>query len=283
VPFRGWRPLTASTQTRDLKALRRGLALARPLVNAMSDPIGGPLKIYRLNVKRKTVPKIAVLVAGVAGALLVATVNPLAAQATPRASSCAGCHNPASPGVSTAAPSTVTPLAGASYWVAITLAANPNGGNTGYGIVPVAPATEKTFGGNTSAALSYTATMVAPTAAGTYRYTVWTNQGPTDGSAQVGSVEYSITVAPVTTPPVTTPPVTTPPVTTPPVTTPPVTTPPVTTPPVTTGDNDGEGHYGNGHHGHHGHYRDYGDFFHFGDYGHSGFGHFFYRSWNFDD
>jgi hypothetical protein len=120
--------------------------------------------------------------------------------------------------------------------VAITLTANPTGGNSGYGIVPVTAGTGSTYGGNTGANLSFTATMTAPAAAGTYSYTVWTNQGPTS-AGNVGSSVYSITVAgtpPVTTPPVTTPPVTTPPVTTPPVTTPPVTTPPVTTPPVTT-------------------------------------------------
>jgi hypothetical protein len=195
------------------------------------------LKIYSL--KRKTIPKIVVLTTGVAGALLVATINPMAAQATPRASSCAGCHNPATAGVTTAAPSTTAPKAGATYTVAITLVANPNGGNTGYGIVPVTAGTGSTFGGNTGSQLSFTATMTAPAAAGTYSYTVWTNQGPTDGSAQVGSKVYSITVAPVvTTPPPTT--TTTPPVTTtttpPPTTT--TTTPPVTTttttPPVTT-------------------------------------------------
>src|SRR6185295_6554957 len=78
----------------------------------------------------------------------------------------------------------------------ITLSANPLGGDTGYGIVPITPALEKTFGGMTGAgALSYTATMIAPAVAGTYSYTVWTNQGPTDGTGQVGSKVYTITVA----------------------------------------------------------------------------------------
>gem|GEM_PF-1988716 len=191
------------------------------------------MKIY--NVNRKTIPKIAVLVTGLTAAILAVTVSPQAAQAYPKAASCTGCHASASGATTTvtAAPSTATPAAGATYTVAITLTANPNGGNTGYGIVPVAPAVEKTFGGNTGTELAFTATMIAPAAVGTYSYTVWTNQGITDGTGQVGSKVYSITVAPVVTiPPTTEPPVTT--TTEPPVTT--TTEPPVTTttePPVT--------------------------------------------------
>ena len=163
------------------------------------------MKIY--NLKRMTIPKVAVLVTGLTAAVLVATINPAPAQATPRASNCTGCHASATGATTTvtATPSTATPAPGATYQVAITLTANPNGGNTGYGIVPIAPAVEKTFGGDTGTQLAFTATMVAPTAAGTYSYTVWTNQGPTDGTGQVGSKIYSITVAPVvTTPPPTT-------------------------------------------------------------------------------
>ena len=161
------------------------------------------MKIY--NLKRMTIPKVAVLVTGLTAAVLVATINPTPAQATPRASNCTGCHAGATTSTVTATPSTATPAPGATYQVAITLTANPNGGNTGYGIVPIAPAVEKTFGGDTGTQLAFTATMVAPTAAGTYSYTVWTNQGPTDGTGQVGSKIYSITVAPVvTTPPTTT-------------------------------------------------------------------------------
>jgi len=183
------------------------------------------LKIY--NLKRMTIPKVAVLVTGLTAAVLVATINPAPAQATPRASNCTGCHASATGATTTvtATPSTATPAPGATYQVAITLTANPNGGNTGYGIVPIAPAVEKTFGGDTGTQLAFTATMVAPTAAGTYSYTVWTNQGPTDGTGQVGSKIYSITVAPV---------VTTPPPTTTTTTTPPPTTTTTTTPPPTT-------------------------------------------------
>ena len=135
------------------------------------------------------------LVTGLTAAILALTVSPQAAQAYPRAASCTRCHAGATTTTVMATPSAGTQLAGASYTVAITLTANPNGGNTGYGIVPVAPAVEKTFGGNTRTELALTATMIAPAVAGTYSYTVWTTQGLTDGSGQVGSKVYSITVA----------------------------------------------------------------------------------------
>src|SRR4029079_13071662 len=157
---------------------------------------GGPMHSYK--VKLSSIPKVAVLATGLTVALLAATIQPMPAQATPRASNCTGCHASA-PGATTtvtAIPSTATPAPGATYTVAITLSANPLGGDTGYGIVPIAPALEKTFGGMTGAgALSYTATMIAPAVAGTYSYTVWTNQGITDGTGQVGSKVYSVTVA----------------------------------------------------------------------------------------
>ena len=170
------------------------------------------------------------LVTGLTAAILALTVSPQAAQAYPRAASCTRCHAGATTTTVMATPSAGTQLAGASYTVAITLTANPNGGNTGYGIVPVAPAVEKTFGGNTRTELALTATMIAPAVAGTYSYTVWTNQGLTDGSGQVGSKVYSITVALV----VTIPPTTVPPTTIPPTTIPPTTIPPTTVPPVST-------------------------------------------------
>jgi cytochrome c553 len=187
-----------------------------------------------ISLKKMSVPKVAVLATGLAAALLAATVNPApVAQAFPtKAANCAGCH--AVGGSTTAAPSTLTPAAGASYTVAITLAANPAGGNSGYAIVPVAPAVEKTNGGNTSSALSYTATMTAPAAAGTYTYNVYTNQGLTDPAGQASGTSYTITVAPVVTvPPTTVPPKTVPPTTVPPTTVPPTTVPPTTVPPTT--------------------------------------------------
>jgi predicted CXXCH cytochrome family protein len=185
------------------------------------------MKVYRL--KKTSLAHIAVLATGLAAAVMVATMSPSVAHATPRASSCAGCHGAATAGTTTVTPSTAAPAAGGSYTVAIALVANPNGGKTGYGIVPVSTGTGSTFGGNTGTQLSFTATMTAPAAAGTYNYTVWTNQGKTDGTAKVGSAVYSITVTGgSTTPPVTT--TSTPPVTT--TSTPPVTT--TSTPPVTT-------------------------------------------------
>lgn len=83
----------------------------------------------------------------------------------------------------------------------ITLAANPAGGNSGYAIVPVTAGTGTTKGGNVGADLSFTATMTAPVAAGTYTYSVFTNQGGTDPSGQASSATYSITVGAIVTPP----------------------------------------------------------------------------------
>ena len=91
----------------------------------------------------------------------------------------------------TATAPTTTLAPSASYDVTVTPAVNPAGGMSGYSIVPVAPATGTTNGtGNLS---SYTAKMIAPALAGTYTYTVWTNQGP-DGAGVVGSASYTIKV-----------------------------------------------------------------------------------------
>jgi len=193
------------------------------------------MKSYRL--KKISLPKIAVLATGLAAAILVATMSPQVAHAFPsRAQDCATCHKGSTSTATTAAPSTTTPVAGASYTVAITLAANPTGGNSGYAIVPTTAGTGAANGGNAGALLSYTATMTAPATAGTYSYTVYTNQG-SQATGQTGSATYSINVTGgSTTPPAAT--TTTPPVTT--TSTPPITTdstPPVTTdstPPVTT-------------------------------------------------
>jgi hypothetical protein len=190
-----------------------------------------------LSLKRITMPKVAVLATGFVAAVMVATITPMPAQATPRAADCTGCHAGSTTTTVTATPSVTAPAPGATYTVAITLTANAAGGDTGYGIVAVAPTPAplvKVFGGMTGAsALSYTATMIAPATAGTYSYTVWTNQGPTS-AGQVGSKVYSITVGAVpTTPPTTIPPTTVPPTTIPPTTIPPTTIPPTTIPPTT--------------------------------------------------
>ena len=159
-------------------------------------------------------------------------MTPQAAQAFPRAANCAGCHIASTSTTTTAVPSTSTPAAGATYTVAITLAANPFGGNTGYEIVAVAPTpapNPAVFSGDNSTQLAFSGTMVVPAAAGTYRYTVYTNQG-SQANDQVGSKDFSITVgAVVTTPPTST--TTTTSSTTPPTST---TTTTSTTPPVTT-------------------------------------------------
>ena len=185
--------------------------------------------VTTIHLTKLSLAKILVLATGLAGAILVATMSPQAAHATPRASSCASCHAGTTSSTTTATPSTLTPAAGATYSVAITLTANPTGGKSGYGIVAVTAGTGSTFGGNTGSQLAFTATMTAPAAAGTYSYTAWTNQGPTS-AGEVGSAVYSITVTGGSTaPPVTT--------------TPPVTTPPVTTSPPVIAPSDIHGPY----------------------------------------
>ena len=184
------------------------------------------MKTIRL--PKMSLPKIAVLVTGLAAAILVVTMNPQVAHAYPtKAQNCANCHSGATSTATTAIPSTTSPVAGATYTVAITLAANPTGGNSGYAIVPVAPDTMMTNAGNTASLTSYTATMTAPAASGTYTYTVYTNMGPTS-AGQTGSAVYSITVTGGSTPPA---PIT-PPVTTAPPSTPATASPPATAPPV---------------------------------------------------
>ena len=164
------------------------------------------MKIYRLT--RVSLPKIAVLATGLAAAVMAFNMSPQAAQATPNmAQNCANCHNGSTSTATTATPSTSTPVVGATYTVAITLEANPTGGNSGYAIVPVSPDTQETNGGNTGPLLSYTATMTAPASAGTYTYTVYTNQG-SQPTGQTGSAVYTITVAAASTTTATTPPTT---------------------------------------------------------------------------
>jgi hypothetical protein len=168
--------------------------------------------VRTFSLKKASIPKVAVLATGLVGVVMVASIGPLAAQAVPsRARDCAECH--AAGGSTTATPSTLTPAGGATYSVAITLAVNPSGGNSGYAIVPVTTGTGTANGGNSSSALSYSATMTAPVAAGTYSYHVYTNQGSTDPDGQASSASYSITVpaAPTTVPPTTVPPTTVPP------------------------------------------------------------------------
>jgi hypothetical protein len=186
--------------------------------------------VRTLNLKKMSIPKIAVLATGAAAALLAATISPAPiAQAypTPPQSACTGCHT--SGGSVSATPSIATPAPGAPYTVTLAFTGGA-GGNTGYWI----SGNSENIIGSAATGSTRTQAMSAPAAAGSYTYTVWMRDGTAATSTYTITVGAAPTTPPVTTPPVTTPPVTTPPVTTPPVTTPPVTTPPVTTPPVTT-------------------------------------------------
>jgi hypothetical protein len=189
------------------------------------------------NLKKMSVPKMAVLATGLTAAVAVALMGPSAAQATPTQGTCTGCHTAG--GSVTAKPSSATPAAGAAYTVAIAVTTT-NSGNTGYAIYSSdatgTVGTRVTTGGPGSAT-TYSAAMTAPTAAGTYYYKVWANKGTPPGAAS--SVLYSITVAAAPTVAPTVPPTvapTVPPTVAPPVV-PPTVAPPVVTPtvPPTTG------------------------------------------------
>lgn len=108
---------------------------------------------------------------------------------------CGGCHSMTPMGTVTATPSTTTPAPGASYTVdiAINLTA---AGTTGYWITDELNTKTGIYGGP-DAQTTWTPTMTAPMAPGTYTYDVWgvksTGMG---GMAQ--SVDYTITVAAAT-------------------------------------------------------------------------------------
>jgi hypothetical protein len=150
--------------------------------------------------KQMAIPRFAVLAAGLTVAILVATIDQMPARATPsKARDCTGCHGSGSvAGTVTARPSTTTPAPGAAYTVAITPPAGS--GNTGFWIAnsTAAGATGTTTGvtGGPSSAASYTATMRAPAAAGTYYYKVWAERGPDNASGVANFARYSITVGP---------------------------------------------------------------------------------------
>lgn len=127
--------------------------------------------------KRKAIPKIAVLATGLAVALLAATIHPAPAQASPDyASNCTECHSAG--GSVLATPSLATVAPGAAYTVS--LAFTGGGGPVGYWI--------SGNGANVTGS-STTAAMTAPAAAGPYTYTVWMRNGV------ASSTTYSITVA----------------------------------------------------------------------------------------
>jgi hypothetical protein len=141
---------------------------------------------------------LAVLVIVAAAVLAAAVTGPAIAQPT-RNSTCSSCHSGAASGAVTATPSTSTPAAGASYTVAINIGLTASG-DTGYHIASTDAAGTATnwiaaYSGM-SPQTSWTATMTAPAAAGSYYYKVWCAKGP-DNSSGMGKVAtYSITVAP---------------------------------------------------------------------------------------
>jgi hypothetical protein len=190
------------------------------------------LKTY--NLKKMSLPKIAVLATGLTAAVLVATMGSSAAQAYPdQTAACNTCHTGVS-GPVTAVPSSTTPAANAAYTVLVTPPVNAAGGGTGYRITDAAGAIVVSGGGPGFTAATYSAAMAAPTAAGSYVYTVWAVHGPS-GTGMAASTTFTITVATSgTTPPATTAPVSTPPATTAPVGNPPATTAAVGNPPVAT-------------------------------------------------
>ena len=165
------------------------------------------------SLKRKNIPKLVVLAAGLAAAVVAATMGTAPAQASPGyASACTECHSAG--GSVSATPSSPTLAPGAPYTVALAF----TGGSSpvGYWV--------SGNGASVTASNAGPVSMTAPAAADSYTYTVWMRAGV------VASTTYTITVAPVaTTPPVT-------------ATTPPVT---VVTPPVT---GAGAYHATNGHH-----------------------------------
>jgi hypothetical protein len=166
------------------------------------------LKTY--NLKKMSLPKIAVLATGLTAAVLVATMGPSTAQAYPdQTADCNTCHTGVS-GPVTAVPTSTTPAANAAYTVLVTPPVNAAGGGTEYRITDKAGAIVVSGGGPGFTAATYTAAMTAPSAAGSYVYTVWAVHGPS-GTGMAASTTYTITVATSgTTPPATIAPVGTP-------------------------------------------------------------------------
>ncbi|MEP7036086.1 MAG: Ig-like domain repeat protein, partial [Actinomycetota bacterium] len=134
------------------------------------------MKIYSL--KKKTIPKIAVLATGLTAALLAVTISPQAAQAhVGYTQSCDGCHSAG--GSVKATPSSATLAPGASYTVAF--AYTGGGGASGFWI--------SGNGVNVTGGSATSASMTAPATAGPYTYTVWVRSGVT------ASTTYTINVA----------------------------------------------------------------------------------------
>ena len=159
------------------------------------------MRICKLN--RASLAKIAVLLTGLAAAILAVTLSPQAAHAFPsKQQDCTNCHGVGTPaGTVNAVPSTSTPAAGATYTVLVTEPANAAGGDTGYWIANstaagVTGTSTGVYAGNDGTlAATRTATMTAPAAAGTYWYKVWAVKGHSDATGVTNFALYSITVA----------------------------------------------------------------------------------------
>ena len=104
-----------------------------------------------------------------------------------------GCHTGTPSGTVTVTPSTTSPAAGATYSVNINIGLT-SGGDTGYRITNTSASTPVTnVQGARSAQTSRTQSMAAPSAPGTYDYTVWIAKGA-PSAGQAVSRTYSITV-----------------------------------------------------------------------------------------
>jgi hypothetical protein len=187
------------------------------------------LRIY--NLKKMSIPKIAVLATGLTAAILVGTLSPQAAQAFPvYQANCTNCHGVgAAPGfmqINFLGPTTMAP--GTEYALQLNMDANVNDGQGGWWIAnsdesgatgaaatvcrdawgvtpPIAPAC---YGGP-ALSQSFTARLTAPASAGTYYYKVFMVHGK-PAAQETYTKTFSITVtAPVTTAPPTTVPVVT--------------------------------------------------------------------------
>ena len=166
------------------------------------------MRICKLN--RASLAKIAVLLTGLAAAILAVTLSPQAAHAFPsKQQDCTNCHGVGTPaGTVNAVPSTSTPAAGATYTVLVTEPANAAGGDTGYWIANstaagVTGTSTGVYAGNDGTlAATRTATMTAPAAAGTYWYKVWAVKGHSDATGVTNFALYSITVVPAASVPV---------------------------------------------------------------------------------
>ena len=140
-----------------------------------------------------------IVLAVVITAVLAAVVTSPASSTPAKNSVCTTCHSGTPSGTVTAVSSTTAPAAGATYTVAISIGLTASG-STGYHIaqtdVSGAATTWTTVsaGGPGSSQTSWTATMAAPSAPGTYYYKVWTVKGPDNGTGMAKSAGYSITV-----------------------------------------------------------------------------------------